>query len=110
MDSIKGVGASFFNKNLFNIRFYMTNLRQPRVLNKREVVEADRVDGVDKLDGSKVDRKKPDGPDIATEDPVAENSGIVPEDLTSEDSAMVENLSIEDNLLRLVAGKQRLSS
>lgn len=70
IDGNKGVGANFFDEDLFNVLFYMTNLHQPEVTNNRKVVE---INGADGTNESIIDGKKVDGPDIATENLVAEN-------------------------------------
>lgn len=96
----------FFNKDLFNIWFYLTNLRQFRVINKGEVIEANRKDGIDKAnkingvdgtDGYRADRKKADWPGIVAKDIVVEDPNITPEDLAPEDiSITLKDPTLED--------------
>lgn len=69
IDSNRGEGAHSSYDNLFNIWFYMTNLRQTEVINKGEVAE------MDKVDGRKANKKKTNKPDITIEYPVAKNLG-----------------------------------
>lgn len=99
---IRGIEANFSDKDLFNISFYLTNLHYLGVINKREVVDANKVNKADMADESRVDRKEADDlgteakhsvaknlasedPSIALEDQVVEDLGIVLEVLSIED-------------------------
>lgn len=88
MNGIREEGANSFDKNLFNIWFYLTNLCQLKIINKKEIVQADRVDRADR---SRVDRKKVDRSSTVAENLVAEN-------LTPENSEIASENIIPENL------------
>lgn len=87
MDDIKRMRVNFFDKNLFNVWFYLTNLYWPRVINKRMIVEVNRADRADR---GKVDKKNADGSGTTSED-------LVIEDLVSEDPDTILENSILEN-------------
>lgn len=84
MDDIRWVRANSLDKNLFNVRFYLTNLRWLGVINNGEIVEVDGTDGldiVDRVDKGRADGKKEDGLGIPAEYLVMEDPGIALENL-----------------------------
>lgn len=99
MDGIRRVEANFFDEDLFNIWFHLTNLRWLKVANKEEVAEADRADRANRVDKDRVDRKKADKLDTVVEEPgtALENPALENPDIGQEDLGItLEDLILED--------------
>lgn len=101
INSIKKVKINFSDKNLFTIWFYLIILHQSRVINKREVAEADRANrtdkakGADRLNKSRIVKNKVNRLRTAIRDPVMEDLDIAVEYLILKDLKIApENFGI----------------